>query len=174
MNKSEKAKFVADISEKFKKADATFVAECEGIEAVEMNAMRKAFRDASVELRVVRNTLAKRAVSGSRYEHLAGKFTGSTAIAFSYKDAAAAAKVAVQFAKDQPKFKIKAGSLGDKQIGIAEIKGLAELPPRGALLGKFLGSMKAPTTGLVMVLGGVPRKFLYALVAIKDVKSKAA
>lgn len=174
MNKSDKAKFVADFTEKFRKANATFVAECQGIEAVEMNAMRKTFRDASVELRVVRNTLAKRAVSGSGYEHLAGKFVGSTAIAFSYKDAAAAAKVAVQFAKDQPKFKIKAGSLGDKQIGIAEIKGLAELPPRGVLLGKLLGSMNAPTTGLVMVLGGVPRKFLYALNAIKDAKSKAA
>lgn len=174
MNKSEKTKFVEDIGEKFRKANATFVAECQGIEAVEMNAMRKAFRDASVELRVVRNTLAKRAVSGSCYEHLAGKFVGSTAIAFSYKDAAAAAKVAVQFAKDQPKFKIKAGSLGDKQIGIAEIKGLAELPPRGVLLGRLLGSMNAPITGIVMVWSGVPRKFLYALNAIKDAKAKAA
>ena len=88
--------------------------------------------------------------------------------------AAAAAKALVQFAKDQPKFKLKAGSLGARQIGIAEIKGLAELPPREVLLGSLLGSMKAPSTGLVMVLSGVPRKFLYALNAIKDAKAKAA
>ena len=64
------------------------------------------------------------------------------------------------------------GTLGAKVISLAEIKGLAELPPREVLLGKLLGSLKSPSTGLVMVLSGVPRKFLYALNALQ--KKKAA
>lgn len=162
---------VETVRAKFAKANATFIAEYQGIKAVEMNEIRKAFRDSSVEMKILRNTLAKRAITGSDAEALAGNINGPVAIVFSYKDAAAAAKKLTEFAKEKPKLKIRAGSLGKKVISISEITALAELPPREVLLAKLLGSMKSPVTGLVCVLSGVQKKFLYALNAVKDAKA---
>ncbi|MEK7772887.1 MAG: 50S ribosomal protein L10 [Deltaproteobacteria bacterium] len=174
MNKPEKAELVERIQRNFKKADATFIAEYQGIKAVEMNDFRKSMKGASVDFVVVRNTLARLAVKGTGLEPVSGELKGPTAIAFSYKDAAAAAKALTQFAKTQPRLKLRVGTLGTKVISLDEIKYLAELPPREVLLGRLLGSMKSPATGFVMVLGGVPRKLLYALNAIKDGKAAQA
>lgn len=170
MEKTTKVKLVEDIQQRFQKAEATFVAEYKGIKAVEMNDLRKNLRDASIDFKIMRNTLAKRAVKGTKAEALSEHLVGPTAIAFSYKDAAFAAKTLTQFAKDQPNLKIRMGTLGSKVIGLNEIKGLAELPSREVLLAMMLGSMKAPMTGIVGVLSGVPRKFLYALNAIQKAK----
>ncbi len=172
LDRQKKTELIEDVQDKFKRAKATFIAEYKGIKAVEMNEIRKALREASIDLKIVRNTLARRAIKGTELEHISGELTGSTAIAFSYKDAAQAAKALTQFAKDTPNLKLKMGTLGAKVLSLDEIKGLAELPPREVLLGKFLGSLKSPSTGLVGVLSGVPRKFLYALNAIQ--KKKAA
>lgn len=174
MEKADKVKAVEELKDKFARANATFIAEYKGIKALQMDELRKALRGASIDFRVVRNTLARRAIAGTELEPLSGSLKGSTAIAFSFKDAALAAKTLVQFSKDQPNLKLKLGTLGKKQIGLNEIKGLAELPPREVLLAKMLGSMKSPSTGFVMVLSGVPRKLLYALNAIKDKKAGAA
>ncbi|HXI09751.1 MAG TPA: 50S ribosomal protein L10 [Thermodesulfobacteriota bacterium] len=174
MDKSAKVKVVEDLQENFSKATATFVADYKGLKALEMDEIRKALRDASIDFKVVRNTLARRAIKGTELETVSGNLKESTAIAFSYKDAAAAAKTLVQFSKEKPNLKLRVGTLGAKVITLAEIQGLAELPPKDVLLGKLLGSMKSPTTGLVMVLSGVPRKFLYALNAIKDRKAATA
>lgn len=174
MKKTEKGALVDRLKENFKKSKAAFIAEYKGIKAVDMNEIRKQLRSSSVELKIVRNTLAKRAVEGTELDHLKSKFVGPAAIAFSYKDAAAAAKLLMQFSKDQPNLKIMGGALGAKAIGLNEIKGLAELPPRDVLLAKMLGSMKSPSTGIVMVLAGVSKKFLYALNAIKDSKASSA
>ncbi len=174
MEKNQKVKVVEDLQEKLKRANATFIAEYKGIKAVEMNEMRKALKAASIDFKIVRNTLTRRAAKGTPVEQLSGHLKGPMAIAFSYKDAAAAAKTLTQFAKDQPNLKIKMGTLGSKVIGINEIKGLAELPPREVLLAKMLGSMMSPVSGFVRVLGGVPTKLLYALNAIKDKKAATA
>lgn len=173
MQKSEKVKLIEELQEKFRKSNATFVSEYQGIKAIEMNDFRKALRNASVDFQVVRNTLARRAVKGTDAEILAADLKGPMAIAFSYKDAAQAAKALVQYAKDQPKLKIRFGTLGKKALKPEEIKGLAELPSREVLIAKLLGTMNAPTTNLVGVLSGIQRKFLYALNAIKDQKAAA-
>lgn len=172
MDKKAKESIVEAVREKFAKSKATFITEYQGIKAVEMNEIRKAFRDSSVEMKILRNTLAKRAITGSDAEVLSDKLAGPVAIVFSYKDAAAAAKKLTEFAKEKPNLKIRAGSLGKKVISINEIKALAELPPREVLLAKLLGSMKSPATGFVGVLSGVQRKFLYALNAVKDKKAQ--
>ncbi len=174
MDKSAKVKVVEELQENFSKASATFIADYKGLKALEMDEIRKALRDASIDFKVVRNTLARRAIKGTELETVSGNMKESTAIAFSYKDAAAAAKTLVQFSKEKPNLKLRVGTLGAKVITLAEIQGLAELPPKDVLLGKLLGSMKSPTTGLVMVLSGVPRKLLYALNAIKDRKAATA
>jgi len=174
LEKSKKASVVEEVQEKLKKANATFIAEYQGIKAQSMNEFRASLRKSSMDFKVVRNTLARRAVKGTPIESIGAQLKGPTAIAFSYDDAAAAAKLLVQFAKDQPKLVLKLGTLGDKVISVAEIKGLAELPSREVLLGKMLGSMKSPMSGIVGVLSGVPRKLLYALNAVKDQKAAAA
>ena len=174
MDRTVKGKVVEEVQESFKKANATFIAEYQGIKAIDMNEFRKTLRDASVEFRVVRNTLAKRAVQGTPVEGMTAGLKGPTAIAFSYKDAAAAAKTLVNFAKEQPRLKLRIGTLGSKVISVDEIKWLAELPPREVLLARLLGSMKSPVSGFVAVLAGVPRKLLYALNAVKDAKAAQA
>lgn len=174
MKKAQKVTVVDDLKEKLSRADATFVAEYQGIKAFELGEMRRVLRAASIDLKVVRNTLSRRALKGTPAESLSGHLKGAMAIAISYKDAAGAAKALTQLAKDQPKLKLKVGTLGSKVISLAEIKGLAELPPREVLLARMLGSMMSPVSGFARVLSGVPTKLLYALNAIKDQKSVGA
>lgn len=174
MKKSEKSILIEDLQEKIKKSGATFVAEYQGIEAVQMNELRKSLRDASIDFKVVRNTLARRAVKGTPIEFISKDLVGPTAIAFSYKDAAGAAKALVEFARTQPKLKLRIGALGAKVMSVDDIKALASLPSRDVLLGMLLGTMKSPVSGFARVLGGVPTKLLYALNAIKDSKTAQA
>jgi large subunit ribosomal protein L10 len=173
LKKTEKVKLVADLKDKFSRANATFLAEYQGIKANNMDGIRKGMREGDVEFKVVRNTLARRAIQGTSFESVSESLKGPTALIFSYRDAAAAAKAVSQYSKEYPKLKLILGVLGNKVIGVDEIKGLAELPPRDVLLGKLLGSLNSPATGFAMVLSGVPRKLLYALNAIKDAKGAA-
>jgi len=174
LDRTEKTRIVEEVQESFRKANATFIAEYQGIKALEMNEFRKALRDASMEFRVVRNTLARRAVQGTLVEGVTADLKGPTAIAFSYNDAAAAAKALVEFAKTQPKLKLKTGTLGGKVLSIDDIKGLSELPSREVLLAKMLGSMMSPVTGMAVVLSAVPKKLLYALNAVREKKAAEA
>ncbi len=168
MNKTEKAALVDDIRGKFEKADAVFLAEYRSLKADVMNDFRKDLRAASVEFKIVRNTLAARAVTGTVGEQLSEYFNGPVALVFSFKDAALAAKKLTEFAKDNPGFKFRAGVLGTDLIGVDEIKGLAALPSRDVLLGKLLGSISSPMSGFVRVLSGLPRSLVYTLNAIKE------
>ncbi|MBI5344877.1 MAG: 50S ribosomal protein L10, partial [Deltaproteobacteria bacterium] len=129
---------------------------------------------ASVELKIVRNTLARRAIKGTPAEALSAHLKGPMAIAFSYKDAAAAAKKLMEFVKVEPNLKIRAGALGARVMNLSDIKGLAELPGRDVLMARLLGSMNAPASGIVRVLAGAPRKLLYALAAIRQAKAAGA
>ncbi|HLC17712.1 MAG TPA: 50S ribosomal protein L10 [Thermodesulfobacteriota bacterium] len=172
MKKTEKEKYVEDLKDKLTRADAMFLAEYRGIKAAQMNEFRRTLRDAKVELKVVRNTLARRALGGTASEHLREHLNGPVAFAFSYQDAALAAKRLTEFAKDQPAFIFRVGTLGEKVLAVDDIKRLAELPPKDVLLGKLLASMKSPVSGLVGVLSGVPRKLLYALNAIGQQKAQ--
>lgn len=174
LKKSTKASLIEEVQDKLKRANATFITEYQGIKAQDMNEFRANLGKSSMDFKVIRNTLARRAVKGTPIESIISELKGPTAIAFSYADAAAAAKTLVNYAKEQPKLKLRIGTLGNKVITAAEIKGLAELPSREVLLARMLGSMKAPMTGIAGVLAGVPRKFLYALNAVKDQKAANA
>ena len=170
MNKDDKKAQVEEFHDKFSRAEAAFLADFSGISVEEMTQLRRSLRDASVEFKILRNTLAKRALEGTPYAQLGSHFTGPTAVALSFSDAATAAKALVQFAKDQPKLEIKVGALGEKLLELSAVKGLAELPTRDELLAKLLGVFSNVPGGLVGVLAGVPRKFVYALGAIQRTK----
>lgn len=171
--RKEKSSLVDAIRQKFESSDAAFIAEYKGIKAVDMNEIRKALRSSDVEFKVVRNTLARRAVSGTTADILSGHMAGPVALIFSYKDAAKAARKLTEFAKDQPNLKVKIGAMRGRLIGPAEIKGLSELPPREVLLAKLLGSMMSPVAGIARVLSALPRNLVYALRAIEEKKAAA-
>ncbi|HBO84531.1 MAG: 50S ribosomal protein L10 [Deltaproteobacteria bacterium GWC2_42_11] len=171
MNKEEKASQVKDLHDRFKRAKAAFIADYRGLKVSDVTALRKSLRGATVDFKVIKNTLARIAVKGTDGESLNNFFEGTTAVAFSYGDPVMAAKVLSQFASEQSNFKLKAGLLGNRVIDVSVIRSLSELPSREILLGKLVGLMSSAGAGrLVNVLCGVPRKFVYTLDAIKAKK----
>jgi len=110
--RKEKKQLVSELQEKFKKAKAAFVADYKGLKVEQMTTLRKSLRDASAEFKVVKNTLAMIAVKDAGAEPLKDHFEGTTAVAMSYADPVAAAKILTQFAKDEPKLKLRVGLLG--------------------------------------------------------------
>lgn len=170
IDRAKKDKIIKDVTEKFSKANATFVADYSGITANNMTDLRAKLRDAGGDFKIIRNTLAKRALSGSKVEGLGEHLKGTTAIAFSYTDAAAVAKTLTTYAKEDENLELKVGSLGDQVIDLATIKELSSLPSREELLGKLVGVMSNVPGSLVGVLSGVPRKLVGTLHAIGQSK----
>lgn len=171
--REDKEKVVKDFNDKFSRAEIAFVADYKGVKVEDMTAFRSSLREAGVELKILRNTLARIAVKGTSYENLTEHIKGPVAVAISYSDVAAAAKVVIAFDKENDAFELKAGSLGDKLLTLDEMKSLAELPSRDELLAKLLGGLKNVPGGLVGVLSAVPRKFVGTLEAIKNAKEAA-
>lgn len=168
MNKTIKQQNVAELHDKLKRAKAVFLADFRGMNVEQATTLRNELRSASVEYKVVKNTLLELASKETDKESLAPHYAGPTAIAFSYDDPVAAAKVLSKFAKSQPNtFKLKAGILTGKIINPADIQALADLPSREVLLAKMLGSLNAPATNFVGVLAAMPGSFVRVLNAIK-------
>jgi len=171
LDRNDKEEYVKDLREKLDRSEATFITEYIGIKSVDMTAFRQTMREADTGFKVVRNTLAKRALEGRDEAELAEFLDRPVALAFSFKDAAASAKTLVEFAKDHKELKPLAAVMAGRMIGAEDIKALATLPPREVLLAKLLASLNSPATGLVAVLSGVQRKFLYTLNAIGENKA---
>ncbi|HHL38929.1 MAG TPA: 50S ribosomal protein L10 [Deltaproteobacteria bacterium] len=172
MDRATKEALVKDFHEKFRCAEATFVADYRGMKVEAMTELRRRLREKSVEFRIVRNTLARRALKGTRVEAVEEHFAGPTAVAFTTADPAAAAKALVGFAKDQPELRLKAATLQEKVLTVEEIKSLAELPSREELLAKLVGVMAAVPRSFVTVLAGVPRSLVTVLGAVRDGKEQ--
>lgn len=172
MNKENKQQLVTELHEKLKKAKAVFLADFRGMTVETATALRNELRKASVEYKVVKNTLLDIACRETDKEGLGSHYAGPTAIAISYDDPVAAAKVLSRFAREQEKvFKLKAGVLTGKVITVADIQALADLPSREVLLARMLGAMNAPATNFVGVLAAVPGSFVRVLAAIKEKKA---
>lgn len=161
---------VQEIIEKFRNAQAAILADFRGLNVEEDTELRRKFREAGVEYKVLKNTLTRIAIKEVGYDVLEKYLEGPTAIAFSYKDPVAPAKILVDFIKAHKKLELKAGIVNGKLINEDGIKALSELPPREVLIAKALGGMKAPISGLVGVLQGTIRKTVYVLNAIKEKK----
>jgi large subunit ribosomal protein L10 len=171
LNKESKQQVVAELHEKLQRAKAVFLADFRGMNVGKATDLRNELRKASVEYKVVKNTLLDLASRETDKESLSPHYIGPTAIAFSYDDPVAAAKVLSRFAKEQQAtFKLKAGILSGKVISVADIQALADLPSREVLIAKLLGTMQAPMANFVGVLAAVPASFVRALGAIKAQK----
>lgn len=172
LNLEQKKAVVAEVSEQLKAAQAALVAEYRGLTVAQMTELRSKARGSQIYLRVVKNTLARRAVAGSEFECLKDSFTGPLALAIS-KDPVAVAKVLADFAKDNDKLQIRAGAMGGKLMSLGQVQALAKLPSREQLLAILMGTMQAPIAKFVRTLNEVPAKFVRTLAAVRDAKPAA-
>lgn len=129
-------------------------------------------RDVSLEYRVVKNTLARRASEGTLVESTKDTFTGPVGIAISYKDSALLAKKVLEFAKGNEKLKIKGGIIDGKVCEIKDIKAISELPSKETLLAMFIGAMQSPLNKAASALNATLAGFVYAMEALKNKKLK--
>ncbi len=174
MKRTEKEETVATLNRSFSEAKFVSLVSFSGLNVAEISSLRHELRSSGTEFRVVKNTLAKRAIKDTALEQLEEHFQGSTAVALTAEDPAAPAKILARFAKDNPKLEVKVGLLEGKSLSRDSIEALSKLPSREVLLSMLLGTLKAPTHGLVNVLAGVLIKFLGTLRAIQTEKEKSA
>lgn len=173
LNLEEKKAVVAEISAQVAKAQAIVVAEYRGLEVGNMTELRAKARKSGVYLRVLKNSLARRAVKDTPFEKLADKMIGPLVYGIS-SDPVATAKVLNEFAKANDKFVIKAGAMPNAVISAKEVAALANMPSREQLLAMLLGTMQAPVAKFVQTLNEVPSRFVRTLAAVRDQKEKAA
>jgi len=167
----EKEAVVKELTDKFTSAKSLVITDYLGLNVAEITELRSKLREAGVEFKVVKNTLAAIAANDVEMEEMTDYFSGPTAIAFGEDDAVSPAKVLVEFAKDHEVLEIKAGLLNGEIISKEKVESLAEIPSREELLAKAFASMKAPLTGLVNVLQGNIRGLVQVLNQIKEEKA---
>lgn len=172
LNLEEKKAAVAEISAQVAGAQAIVLAEYRGLEVGEMTELRKKARASGVYLRVLKNTLARRAVAESPFKGLSDQMVGPLAYGIS-SDPVAVAKVLYEFAKGNEKFVIKAGAMANAVMSPKQVADLAKLPSREQLLATLVGTMQAPVVKLVRTMNEVPGKFVRALAAVRDQKQAA-
>lgn len=170
----EKKAIVAEVNETAAGALSLVVADARGVSVSDMTALRASARENQVYLRVVRNTLAKRAFEGTDYECVNETLTGPSLFGFSMEDPGAAARLFKDFAKSNAKFEVKALSVSGQLLGASDLDVLAKLPTRDQALSMLMSVMKAPATKLVQTMNEVPGKLVRTLAAVRDQKEQAA
>ena len=170
LNLEQKKAVVVEVSEQVSTAQAIIVAEYRGLQVGEMTALRVQARKSGVYLRVLKNTLVRRAVEGTPFSGLANEMVGPLVFGIS-SDPVSAAKVLSDFAKANDKFIIKAGAMPNQVMDVQAVQALASLPSRDELLAKLLGTMQAPVAKFVRTLNEVPTKFVRGLAAVRDQKA---
>ena len=172
LNREEKAAVIAEVGAQVASAQAIIVAEYRGLEVGEITALRKQARESGVYLRVLKNTLARRAVTGTPFEGLSDKMVGPLIYGMS-KDPVQCAKVLSDFAKSNDKLALKAGAMPNSVLDTNAVKALASMPSREVLLSQLMGTMQAPVAKFVQTLNEVPGKFVRTVAALRDEREKA-
>lgn len=173
MKLEEKQQITKDLHDRFARSAIIVVTDYQGLDVASISDLRRKLRESNVEYQVVKNTLLVRAAEGTEVALIKDHFKGPSAVAISYDDPVAPAKVLSQFAKDNNKLEIKVGMLNGKVLDNQAIKALATLPSREVLLAQFLSALNAVPTSIVRVLAEIPRSLVNVLTAIKDQKEAA-
>ncbi len=161
---------VQELVEKLGQAQGVVLTDYRGISVNKMSDLRRQLRQAGVELKVVKNTLAKRAADELGIAGLDQYLEGPTALAYSLTDPVAPAKQISEFIKASKILEIKAGLVEGKVISASGVQALADLPAREVLIAQVVGTMAAPLSGFLNVLQGPMRKLGYALEAVRKQK----
>ena len=174
LNLDDKKAIVAEVSETAAQALSLVVADARGVDVNDMNALRTKARAENVQLRVIRNTLAKRAFAETDYACVEDVLVGPSLFAFSMEDPGAAARLFKDFAKGNDSFEVKALSVSGQLLDSAQIDVLATLPTLDQALGMLASVTLAPITKLVRTFNEVPTKATRVVAAIRDQKEQAA
>ncbi len=170
----DKKQIVAEVNETASNALSLVIADARGVNVTDMTALRKLARESGVQLRVVRNTLAKLAFSETEFDCVNETLVGPSIFGFSMEDPGAAARIFKDFAKANEKFEVKALSVGGKLLDASQIDALAKLPTRHQALGMLANVTIAPVTKLVRTFNEVPTKVTRVVAAVRDQKQDAA
>src|SRR6195256_2567293 len=164
---------VSEVATKLTGAQVVLVAEYRGLNVEKVTQLRSKARQSGLYLRVLKNTLARRAVKGTPFEKLSEQMVGPLMYGIS-QDPVSGAKVMSEFAKENEQFVIRGGAMPNSLMSAKDIKALALLPSREELLAKLMGTMQAPVTALVRTMNQVPGKFVRTLAAYRDSKEKGS
>lgn len=170
----DKQQIVSEVNQAATSALSAVLADYRGVSVEDMTALRKNARENKVYLRVVRNTLLKRAVADTEFECIQEALVGPTILALSQEDPGAAARVLKDFAKENDDFEIKALSVGGRLMDSSQIDVLAKLPTLDQARSMLMSVMLAPVTKLARTMNEIPSKVTRAVAAVRDQKQDAA
>lgn len=173
LNLEQKQAVVAEVSAQVAQAQTIVLAEYRSLPVADMTELRKKARESGVYFRVLKNTLARRAVAETSFKALADQMVGPLAYGIS-SDPVAAAKVLHEFSKGNGRLVIKGGAMPNVVMSAKDVAALAKMPSRQELLATLLGTMQAPVAKFVRTLNEVPSKFVRGLAAVRDQKEKQA
>jgi len=173
LNLEDKKALVAEVAEVAARAQSVVAAEYRGLTVGQMTELRAKARRQGVYMRVVKNTLARKALAGTSFESVGPKLKGPVVLAFSKDDPGAAARVVKDFAKTHDKLVTTLVSLGGQVLSATELERVASLPTREQALSMLLGVLKAPMSKLVRTLAEPPAKLARTLAAVRDQKQAA-
>ena len=169
----EKQAIVAEVNETAQAALSAVMADYRGVTVDAMTKLRQSARESGVQVRVIRNTLAKRAFEGTDLECMNEVLTGPCIVAFAMEDPGASARLFKDFAREQEAFEIKALSVGGKLLPAEQIDALAKLPTRDEALAMLMAVMQAPVTKLVRTMNDIPGRVTRVVAAVRDQKQAA-
>lgn len=170
----QKKAMVEEVSAVAKVANAAVAAEYRGLTAGQMDDLRVKARDKGVYLRVVKNTLARRAIEGTDFECLKDGLSGPLVLAFSQEDPGSAARVIKDFSKEHETLVVKLIALGGRMLDASELERVAKMPTRDEAIAILMGTMMAPVQKLASTFNEIPSKLVRTVAAIKDAKEQSA
>jgi large subunit ribosomal protein L10 len=174
VKREDKGALMEKLSAQMAEMPNIFVAEYRGMTVEQVTEFRNRIRKASGAVKVVKNTFLRRVVAGTVREPAAGLAKGPNAVILARADVVEIAKVLAAAGKDFEKFQLKGGVVDGKPVTADQVRQIADLPPRGVLLGRMVGSMISPVRGFVTVCQGNINKLVYVLDAVRQAKEKSA
>jgi len=169
----EKKKITDDLQDRFSRSAIVVLTDYKGLDVTSINDLRRRLREEDIEYQVVKNTLLVRASEDTEVALIRDFFKGPSAIALSYEDPVAPAKILTKFAKENQRLEIKVGVMNGKLLDVDAIKVLSKLPSREVLLGQLLSTLNMVPTSFVRTLAEIPRGLVSVLAAIRDQKEPA-
>jgi len=169
----QKKKITDDLQDRFSRSAIVVLTDYKGLDVTSINDLRRRLREEDIEYQVVKNTLLVRASEDTEVALIRDFFKGPSAIALSYEDPVAPAKILTKFAKENQRLEIKVGVMNGKLLDVDAIKVLSKLPSREVLLGQLLSTLNMVPTSFVRTLAEIPRGLVNVLAAIRDQKEAA-